>query len=75
MDFQEMLDAMLDQFPKAAGKIEALKAEIGMGSDEGAIPEADDMAEGGEPPMGKFKPIPADMMDEEPVEDDEEVMY
>ena len=79
MDFQEMLDAMLDQFPKAAGKIEALKAEIGMGHDEGpAEPESagEDKAEGGEPAMpGMFKPMPEDMMDEEPAADDEEEMY
>jgi hypothetical protein len=75
-DFDAMLDAMLDAMPNAAEEIDALRAKV---HNEGpSEPEsgAEDEAEGGEPAMPGFKPIPPDMQDEEETEEeDEEAMY
>jgi len=71
-----MLDEMLDAFPKAADTIDELRSIV---HSEGASePEAamEDEAEGEEPAMPGFKPIPPEMQDEEEAEEeDEEAMY
>ena len=74
-NFETMLDELLDMHPEAAKEVEALRAKVSedMGEDmmEGEEEDMEMAAEGPAP----FKPVPADLMDEEEEEDEEEAMY
>jgi hypothetical protein len=73
-DFDMMLDELLDMHPEAAQEVEALRSKVAEGMEEAGedmMMEGEEMEEGAAP----FKPIPADLMDEEEEEDEEEAMY
>jgi hypothetical protein len=73
-DFEMMLDELLDMHPEAAKEVEALRAKVSEGMEdmgEDMMVEGEEMEQGAAP----FKPIPADLMDEEEEEDEEEAMY
>lgn len=76
-DFDMMLDELLDMHPEAVKEVAALRSKV---SAEGGKMEAEGeemMMEGEEMEEGSmpFKPIPADLADEEEAEEDEEEMY
>lgn len=73
-DFDMMLDELLDMHPEAAKEVEALRSKVGEGMEaegEDMMMEGEEMEEGAMP----FKPIPADLADEEEEEEDEAEMY
>jgi hypothetical protein len=76
-DFEQMLDELLDMHPEAAEEVEALRAKVSEGMEdmgEDMMAEGEEMEMAAEGPA-PFKPIPADLMDEEEEEDEEEAMY
>lgn len=74
-DFDMMLDELLDMHPEAAKEVEALRSKVSAeggemeAEGEGMMMEGEEMEEGAMP----FKPIPADLADEEEEEDEEEM--
>lgn len=73
-DFDMMLDELLDMHPEASKEVEALRSKVSEGMEmagEELEAQGEEMEQGAAP----FKPIPADLMDEEEEEDEEEAMY
>lgn len=72
MNFEEMLDQLLDKYPDAADEVEALRSKMA-GDEHGVAEEAEEMEMPEAEMAMKFKPIPPELMDdEEAAEEDEE---